>query len=149
MNLEPAKPTDAWQFATFQTPGAPEWVVEVEGWVQQHAWAWYRDPDVVDLDDPALLVARDQDGVCAVVAHHRFEDASRYLMVVVMHPDARGKGNGTSLWKAAVASATLNGQVAAFWSIHQDNDHALALSRSLGYVEEGPNEDGYIVFRTE
>ena len=145
MILRNAQATDAYKFSYFTTTDPPPWVAEVEDWVRQYAFAWYRYPTV---EDPALLVGSNDDGFCAVVAHHHYEPGVRYLMVVLLHEDARGSGLGRGLWRAAVRSATNDGAGGAFWMVHEENTGALHLSRELATTEGAP-KDGYITFVVE
>lgn len=142
MELRPAKATDVYKFQYLATPNADEATDEVERWVRQSAWSWYRDPFATS-EDRRLLVADGDDGLAAVVAHHRYEPGSRYLMVILLDHELRGQGAGTALWEAAVEDACQDG--AAFWRVREGNDVALHLSRKKA-GREAPPKDGYIAF---
>lgn len=142
MELRAAKATDVYKFQYLETPDADEATDEVERWVRQSAWSWYRDPFATS-EDRRLLVADGDDGLAAVVAHHRYEPASRYLMVILLDHELRGEGSGTELWEAAVENACQDG--AAFWRVREGNDAALHLSRKKADREALPN-NGYITF---
>lgn len=142
MELRAAKATDVYKFQYLETPGADEATDEVERWVRQSAWSWYRDPSGTS-EDRRLLVADGDDGLAAVVAHHRYQPVSRYLMMVLLDHELRGEGSGTGLWEAAVKDASQDG--AAFWRVREGNDAALHLSRKAA-DREAPPKDGYITF---
>jgi GNAT superfamily N-acetyltransferase len=142
VELRAAKATDVYKFQYLATPDADDATDEVERWVRQSAWSWYRDP-LGTSEDRRLLVADGDDGLAAVVAHHRYQPGSRYLMVILLDHELRGAGAGTELWEAAVEDASQDG--AAFWRVREGNDAALHLSRKVA-DREAPPQDGYVTF---
>lgn len=142
MELRATKATDVYKLQYLKTPDADEATDEVERWVRQSAWSWYRDPSA-SAEDRRLLVADGDDGLATVVAHHRHESGSRYLMVVLLDHELRGEGKGADVWDAAVKDACQD--CAAFWRVREGNGAALNLSRKAA-DREAPPHDGYITF---
>ncbi len=145
MKLHPVGAGEAYQLAYFRSEGAPTYAAEVEDWVAGTGWLWSRD-DEDDVEDRRLLCFSGDDGLGGVVAHHRSGPGIRYLMVVFVDPDSRGKGLGRDLWAAAVEDASKDGDN-VFWVVHPDNEAGLKLSDALARrAEPVEGDDGYVRF---
>lgn len=81
-----------------------------------------------------ILIIRDQDGGAtgfAVVGHG---SAIAYLQRVAVHPDWQGLGMGRSLVRAAARKARTTGARVMLLNTQFDNEPAIALYRSEGFV---------------
>lgn len=82
----------------------------------------------------SLLIIRDADGGAAGFAIVGFGSAISYLQRVAVHPDWQGQGMGRSLLRVAARKARVAGARVMLLNTQPDNDPALALYESEGYV---------------
>ncbi len=82
----------------------------------------------------SVLIIRDSDGRAAGFAIVGFGSAISYLQRVAVHPDWQGQGMGRSLLRVAARKARAAGARVMLLNTQPDNDPALALYESEGYV---------------
>lgn len=82
----------------------------------------------------SVLIIRDSDGKAAGFAIVGYGSAISYLQRVAVHPQWQGHGMGRSLLRVAARKARSAGARAMLLNTQQDNDSALALYESEGYV---------------
>lgn len=82
----------------------------------------------------AVLIIRDSDGGAAGFAIVGFGSAISYLQRVAVHPDWQGHGMGRSLLRVAARRARAAGARVMLLNTQQDNNPALALYESEGYM---------------
>lgn len=146
MIVRPARAIDVYQFAYFDTPDAEPHVVEVEQWVRQLAWAWFRDP--VEDEDRRLLVGDEGGEVVAISAHALVAPAARYLMIVAVQHDHRGQGLGRTLFERTTEEMReRTPRCAVYGLVATDNEVMRRLAESLG-ASRGGDQHGYLTYRT-
>lgn len=82
----------------------------------------------------SALVIRDAEGAPAAYAIVGFGHAISYLQRVAVHPQWQGSGMGRSLVRAAARAARKGGARAMLLNTQFENEPAMALYRSEGYV---------------
>lgn len=82
----------------------------------------------------SVLIIRNSEGRAAGFAIVGFGSAISYLQRVAVHPDWQGHGMGRSLLRVAARKARAAGARVMLLNTQQDNDPALALYESEGYV---------------
>ncbi|MDH3500741.1 MAG: GNAT family N-acetyltransferase, partial [Acidimicrobiia bacterium] len=81
-----------------------------------------------------VLVIRDSDGGLAGFAIVGFGTAIAYLQRVAVHPKWQGQGMGRSLVRVAARRARADGSRVMLLNTQLDNEPALSLYESEGYI---------------
>lgn len=130
----------------------PEYLVEVDDWIQNQALAWYLEPGHA-VEPRLMLLFHDwTDELLAVGAHQRGEhEWQRYVEVIAVayghHENGHGKTMLASVIKDATAFAPSG---AATWLVHPDNDPCIAFCDKAGADWTMPPEDKpYLRYRLD
>lgn len=96
------------------------------------------------MDQPGVLALGDEDGFILL----RMAADEAEILTLAVRPEARRRGQGRALVRAATIQARLSGAGRLFLEVAEDNAAAGALYRQAGFVEVGrrpryyPRTDG-------
>jgi ribosomal protein S18 acetylase RimI-like enzyme len=102
------------------------------------AWGGFLDEDLiaraVGREQPADLVAEDEDGVFGFVA---WDAGTGEITRLYVHPRAQGRGAGAALLDRALGELRAAGLRTAWLNTEERNHGARRFYERLGWVEEG------------
>lgn len=106
---------------------------------------WSLDSWQAELDNPdrLVLVRHDARGLVVGVATFSLVADSADLLRVIVAPDSRGRGIGTSLVRAGMDWAKAVGARQMLLEVRPDNDPAVRTYRKLGFTPLNRRRDYY------